>query len=89
MDRWPYPVPSLSMPEILDAVQDEDWQKFRLTLKGLSTRDKLTCLEIRLFLHRIMTLPQEEIRKNEIRVANYINALKRGGQLNGNLEIVS
>ena len=63
----------LTQAEILRAVKDPDWQRFRVSLKGKTTEQKLRELERWLELH--------PGRDAEIRVTNYINALKRGGQL--------
>jgi hypothetical protein len=64
----------LTKGEILDAVADDDWQSYRLYLKGLSTEDKLDKLCAWLvkknFSHRA-----------KIQVQNYVNALKRAGQV--------
>lgn len=73
MTAWPHSVSSMSIAEILQAVKDPDWQTFRLSLKGLSTADKLKRLETYRNTH--------EGRVDEVRVDNYINALLRGGQL--------
>lgn len=58
----------------------ERWQKFRVSLKGLSTREKLYCLaDYWKHCSRCFT--------NEIRVNNYIGALIRGGQLSSDLKV--
>lgn len=63
----------------------EEWQKFRVSLKGLSTKEKLYCLAWRLAQYN----KAEAIYRLElIRVNNYLGALIRGGQLNANLEVV-
>lgn len=59
--------------EIREAVRDEAWQKFRRSLKGLSTEEKLRKLRAWKRAH--------PGRKAEVQVQNYINALKRGGQI--------
>lgn len=73
MTIWPYEVISLTQSEILSAVRDDKWQAFRLSLKGLSTKDKLKKLDTYYRKHTD--------RVNQVRVSNYINALLRGGQL--------
>lgn len=73
--------------EVIDtAVSDPDWQKFRLTLKGVSTEEKLI---------RLRRLADATIQNhthvgegmcsvaydNYVRILNYLNALSRGGQI--------
>lgn len=73
---------------IAQAVDDNEWQRFRLSLKGLTTRQKLDAL------HDYYTPPRRHptsCRDHDgvdlescnycIRVDNYIKALCRGGQL--------
>lgn len=55
------------------AIKDAGWQKFRKSLKGLSTAEKLRKLK--------GWQRQHPGKQSAIQVANYINALKRGGQL--------
>lgn len=79
---------------IAAAVDDEDWQKFRIALKGLSTDDKLSELEVYWDAgwaftpgvgHDTLVCRNDvEARHNCdacIRVDNYLKALARGGQL--------
>ena len=76
---------------IAEAVDDEDWQKFRLSLKGLSTRDKLDKLQAyynsAVHTHTVEEFPNATLTSGRgdcdacIRVDNYIKALCRGGQL--------
>lgn len=68
----------VSKDEILQAVADGEWQDFRLSLKGKSTEEKLE--ELRQWLAR-HTTSSGVGWKSRIQVMNYINALKRGGQL--------
>ena len=58
----------------------EDWQFFRVGLKGLSTQAKLRCLQ----WYREHS---EDKGDKDVRIDNYLGALIRGGQLNSNLEI--
>lgn len=76
---------------IAEAVDNEEWQKFRLSMKGKSTQDKLE------MLHGYWLTEVDEERSHVasvilnaacrqdcdicIRVDNYIKALCRGGQL--------
>ncbi len=64
----------LTRAEIKEAVADNEWQTFRLTLKGVSTAEKLDALEDWLETHK-------SSRKAQVQVTNYVNALKRGGQI--------
>lgn len=63
-----------SLDKVLRAVQDPDWQAFRRSLKGLSTEEKLKAL-------RKYASKKDLSEEDKIRVTNYVNALKRGGQL--------
>lgn len=83
---------------IAEAVDDEKWQTFRLSLKGQSTETKL------LRLHRYYDLnehthAEEEVNGHKlvsgrddcdicIRVDNYLKALARGGQLTRGVNVV-
>jgi hypothetical protein len=64
--------------EIFQAIADEDWQDFRLSLKGKSTEKKLE--ELRRWL-KTKSTTNGVGWKAKVQVMNYINALKRGGQL--------
>jgi hypothetical protein len=68
---------------IAQAVDDEEWQKFRLSLKGISTRDKLNnlCEYWNQEAHNDKADPDTVDCDVCIRVDNYIKALCRGGQL--------
>lgn len=55
------------------AIKDAKWQAFRKSLKGLPTAEKLRKLK--------QWQRQNPGKKSAIQVTNYINALKRGGQL--------
>ena len=73
MLTWPHEVKVTPTHEIQAAVRDNVWQAFRLSLKGLSTTDKLR--------HLNNWVTSHTGRVNQIRIDNYINALLRGGQL--------
>lgn len=83
--RTPRQGVTASSRRIAQAVDNEDWQKFRLKLKGLSTAGKLAELEA----YWDLTHEQDKTfdkRHHEdcdvcIRVDNYLKALARGGQL--------
>ena len=85
MNHWPYEVKPYSPNEVTQyAVDDPPWQKFRISLKGLSTTRKLDQLDR--WLHMSETIP----RARQVQVDNYIGALLRGGQLkhvNGRIEV--
>ena len=60
--------------EINKAVKHTDWQKFRKSLKGLSTSSKLSRLS-----HWVSKKKGSKTAK--LQADNYRNALRRGGQL--------
>lgn len=69
---------------IAEAVDNEEWQKFRVSLKGTSTRYKL--VELRAYLNTGGTLATNvdevaEYALRRVRVDNYLKALARGGQI--------
>lgn len=82
----------MSMRErIAQAVSDEEWQRFRLSLKGLPTKEKLQALDVYYsswpHTHVTEDLPGGTSTSGRddcdvcIQVDNYIKALCRGGQL--------
>lgn len=73
MDKWPFTIESYSRNAIDRAVNDAAWQQFRKSLKGLPTTVKLD----KLYTHLFDELSDDTV----VRVDNYLNALKRGGQL--------
>jgi hypothetical protein len=92
MDKW---IPELYRPgrdEIQFAVDSREWQEFRLSLKGLPTEVKLDRLHHYLYTQGRSSGSQQEDDeadlKREIRVANYLAALRRGGLLNIHNEVV-
>jgi len=72
--------------QILPAINDSTWQMFRASIKGISTQEKLKALEEYIWDKAI---PVEDSMYKKclipkvvaVRVTNYVNALKRGGQL--------
>src|SRR5690348_9516482 len=70
---------------IAQAVDNEEWQKFRVSLKGKSTQTKLEMLERywNAWCGGIGLCGGAHDCDFCIRVDNYIKALCRGGQLNG------
>lgn len=96
MKIWPHLVKSYTTDEVYHyAVKNQEWQMFRLTLKGLSTEDKLTKLdEFRtsklvaeseplilddISIQRGQTHTFTLARLWEVPIDNYIQALHRGG----------
>lgn len=82
---------TFSIEQILPAINDPNWQLFRASLKGLTVEEKLNALVTYVWDN---TQPRFDgpnppsmfgdvkVKKGvAIRVTNYINALKRGGQL--------
>lgn len=79
-NRWEYDIKTLTIEQIHEAVNCDIWQAFRVSLKGLSTDAKLAGLEAWLLANNYTCDHcTGEIRQRQ--VDNYINALKRGGQL--------
>ena len=68
----------LTREQIKIAIQDEEWQFFRVSLKGQDTLAKLRLLSVWLAVHRGPN--------SSVQVENYVNALKRGGQLVGSTD---
>lgn len=81
MNRWPEPIQHLTRAEIMDAIKCDDWQASRLSMKGIPTRTKLDwCWS---WLELGCDKCCNEARR-KVQIDNYINALKRGGQLDVN-----
>jgi len=64
---------NLNPEQIQRAVDDREWQNFRLSLKGLTTREKLDKLKE----YIPVGTPRNDVKC--VRVQNYLNALARGG----------
>lgn len=88
MDAWPYEVAAGISPHDAQVycVKHSEWQKVRLHMKGMPTRQKLDVLGSwydhgTCFLKdgSQATEPRRAIR--ELQVVNYLGALRRGGQL--------
>jgi len=71
----------LSMEQIHAAVKNPEWQKFRESLKGKTTRNKLKALEE--YLTPAPPVDEGDVSTTYpyVRVMNYLNALARGGQI--------
>lgn len=84
--RTPKQGVTVTSQRIARAVDNEEWQKFRISLKGRSTMDKLGMLRAYWASNAPaqMVLGNIDIDMNDdvcIRIDNYIKALCRGGQL--------
>ncbi len=65
-------------------VQDPDWQKIRLSMKGIDTKDKLAILLDWYTKQKAMAKANMDWvadERIECQVDNYLGALRRGGQL--------
>lgn len=86
--KWDFSVLPYTNSEVRDyCTNDPEWQRFRLTLKGVPTFKKVEMLRIR----RASYCGSENMfppRKYQVQLDNYINALRRGGQLNDAYEVV-
>jgi hypothetical protein len=81
--RTPKQGVSATSRRIAQAVDNEEWQKFRLSMKGVATRHKLDML-VDYYDDNVVyndSVTQQEIEDVKIRIDNYIKALCRGGQL--------
>lgn len=77
MKKWAREVNYTSKEDIYKyCVCDADWQVFRKSLKGVSTEKKLSELDAWWIQH-----DADINERARVQIDNYINALKRGGQL--------
>ena len=67
-----------TMQQIWDAVADDNWQRVRISMKGITTEQKLKVCHLYYIEH---ASNQTEKREVDIRIDNYLKALCRGGQL--------
>lgn len=67
-----------TMRQIWDAVDDDTWQKTRISMKGRTTKEKL---EICKEYYEKYNAEQTDSQEVDIRIDNYLKALCRGGQL--------
>jgi len=80
VNQWPYKVEYYSVEEVgIHCVRDSNWQSFRKSLKGLPTSEKLQRLDVWRNTYKG--------RPAKVQIDNYINALKRGGQLGMDLTV--
>ena len=81
--EWPHVVASYSPAEVVKyCVEDAAWQKFRLSMKGVSTPRKLAMLQ-----GWMQSAEKGQERRTQVQVDNYINALKRGGQIGLDMKV--
>ena len=69
----------VSPDEVQEAVRDEQWQQYRLLMKGMSLDDKYKTLHAYLDFAHDMLLEGHELRMVHVRITNYVTALSRGG----------
>ena len=81
MKAWPYPVQHTAREEIQEAIADPYWQQVRLSMKGISTSDKLIVCRNYMREQEAKAKTDHARRMIVVRIDNYINALLRGGQL--------
>lgn len=79
MKQWSHYPLNYSKDEVKDYCKEAEWQRIRLSLKGLSTELKLDRLSAYAMKHH--TDLNRVPRKIRVQIDNYINALKRGGLL--------
>ena len=89
IERWKFGYEQPDRQQVKEAVYEQpdsrEWQQFRVSMKGLSTKEKLFMLEQWLLDSRAdVGVPAYY---DEVRVNNYIGALKRGGQLDNELNV--
>ena len=67
---WKSLIVPITKKEIREAIKDNQWQDIRLGLLGTSLEHK----------YKVLTAWKSKgDRKSVVQVANYVNALKRGG----------
>lgn len=84
MKVWPHAVASYTQHEVkVYAVENQEWQEFRISLKGLSTEEKLDRLDnLRASkMDQKGEMPYERFlpRRWQVAIDNYVQALYRGG----------
>lgn len=96
LDMWVYDIETYSPTEVrVFCVQDHEWQGFRLSMKGVSTQKKLSMLYARRaglmrgsIRCEVGLCGGDLCRRHQVQIDNYLNALKRGGQLGMNKEVL-
>jgi hypothetical protein len=80
--KWTHEIEHYSPAEVQEfCVNDSAWQKFRLSLKGKPTHEKLEQLQYWRRQHLFCAEHEVLPRRHQVQIDNYLNALKRGGQL--------
>lgn len=87
MNHWPHKMGTYNHDLVRTfCVQDADWQKVRLSMKGIPTTDKLKVLDA--YRTECIELSGGILtHRHQVQIDNYINALKRGGQLDMELRV--
>ena len=86
---WPYNqlVSPGYPPDIVQeyCVQNAEWQKVRLSMKGVPTHQKLAILVD--WWHQHQNDLMQHHSRIEVQVGNYLGALRRGGQLDAHNQV--
>lgn len=69
----------VSPAEVQKAIHDEEWQRLRVSMKGMSTASKYVLLTTYLELKQRTVSDEHEMRMVKVRITNYVTALSRGG----------
>lgn len=89
MNQWLFSVTKVTAQEIQEyCVQDETWQKYRVRMLGMPTAKKLDELSVWRDMGLLFMPNTTEFRRKEVQIANYLNALKRGGLLDHQLRVI-
>lgn len=90
--RWEWPIESWSYPQVEFAIYNApdalNWQLFRVSMKRLDTYEKLAML-YSYYQGEFEGQPLEKQAIEKCRIDNYILALRRGGLLNQNYEVIA
>lgn len=77
--EWEELVVPLTRSEIMTAVGDSDWQALRIQLAGMPLEWRYK--QLRRWLDGDINNSATPRRWRQVQVANYVNALKRGGMI--------
>lgn len=90
LGKWPHAVEKWTNDQVRFAVylapSADEWQQFRVSLKGQSTAMKLARLDLRYLASQHTSFEGDKLLE-KIRIDNYLGALVRGGQLSIDLKI--
>ena len=86
MNKWPHTLKTYTAEEVKVSTNNIHWQMVRVGMKGMPTHEKLDILDA--YRYNKIKMYGRLSRPNEVRIDNYINALKRGGLLNMALEVI-